>query len=107
MSQSCPVCKIPANFLFDAEDFNRKVTKEVFAYWHCPECELVFLPKIPDNLGEYYQDEYYEIPAIEKLCKIAEKNQYQIEMVKKYVSSGSLLEIGPAFGTFALQRFKF
>jgi len=38
-----------------------------------------------------------------KLKRVAKAERYKIEMVKKIVKSGTLLEVGPAFGVFAYQ----
>ena len=103
MNSACPLCKTDAKFLFNTKDHNEKITGQVFAYWKCLDCELIFLPDIPENLGKYYQESYYQIPSLENLSRIARVNKYQIEFILKFVPSGNLLEIGPSFGTFALQ----
>ena len=103
MNSACPLCKTDAKFLFNTKDHNEKITGQVFAYWKCLDCELIFLSDIPANLGEYYQESYYQIPSLENLSRIARVNKYQIEFILKFVPSGNLLEIGPSFGTFALQ----
>jgi len=103
MSSACPLCKTDANFLFSTKDHNEKITGQIFAYWKCSECKLIFLPDIPANLNEYYQESYYQIPSLENLSRIARVNKYQIEFILKFVTSGNLLEIGPSFGTFSLQ----
>jgi SAM-dependent methyltransferase len=46
---------------------------------------------------------YYAIPSLAKLKRIAGAERFKIEMIKKYVKTGALLEIGPAFGVFAYQ----
>jgi len=102
----CPKCKVAANFLFHTKDLNRKVTDKTFTYWQCPDCGLIFLPDIPEDLGRYYKEDYYQIPPLEKLSRNAQKLQYQVDMVRKFVTHGRLLEIGPAFGTFAYQAKK-
>jgi len=103
MSTACPICKTDAKFLFNTKDHNEKITDHNFSYWKCSDCGLIFLPDIPENLGKYYQENYYEIPSLEKLSQIARANEYQINFILKFVPSGNLLEIGPSFGTFAFQ----
>jgi 2-polyprenyl-3-methyl-5-hydroxy-6-metoxy-1,4-benzoquinol methylase len=103
MSIHCPLCNKEAHFLLETMDYNRKVTEETFTYGRCPACELIFLSEVPENLGDYYAEEYYEIPSPGKLEKTARSEQYRIEIVQKFVTSGRLLEVGPAFGIFALQ----
>jgi len=102
----CPKCKVAANFLFHTKDLNRKITDKTFTYWQCPDCRLIFLPDIPGDLGRYYKEDYYQIPPLEKLSRNARKLKYQVDMVRKFVTHGRLLEIGSAFGTFAYQAKK-
>ena len=103
MSPACPLCKTESYFFFDTKDHNEKITTQAFSYWKCLDCKLIFLPDIPENLSEYYQENYYEIPSLDRLSRIAKVNEYQIRYILKFITSGNLLEIGPAFGTFAIQ----
>jgi len=100
---SCPFCKKESKILFKTKDLNRKISQKEFAYFDCPDCKLIFLPEIPGDLGHYYNEKYYEIPPLGKLKKVANAERFKIELVKKFVMSGTLLEVGPAFGVFAYQ----
>jgi len=102
MPINCPHCGIGAGFLFDSKDTNRKISNEIFSYYRCPKCRLVFLPQIPENLGDFY-DDYHQIPTMEKLSQIAAREQFKIKMVLQFISKGKLLEIGPSIGVFAYQ----
>ncbi|MCK5608110.1 class I SAM-dependent methyltransferase [Candidatus Pacearchaeota archaeon] len=64
------------------------------------------MPEIPQNLEEYYGVEYYQIPSPAKLEKIAKAEYYKLDMIQKFVTTGRLLEIGPAYGVFAYQAKK-
>ena len=97
----CPKCGNESIFKFDTKDYNCRISDHIFSYRECIECSLIFLSNIPENLEDYYQDDYYEIPSKEKLIKIASKIEYQIEMIKTFTSKGRLLDIGSAFGAFA------
>jgi protein-L-isoaspartate O-methyltransferase len=98
----CPLCQQKAPFHFRTQDYNRRITNEEFKYYRCPTCKLVFLAPIPEDLGRYYPDGYYAIPgSVQRLDQIARRQRYQIDLVRKFVSSGPLLEIGPGFGVFA------
>lgn len=103
MSASCPFCHEPAVREFQIHDINRQVTAEQFSYFRCRSCGLLFLSPVPENLGSYYPDEYYDaVPwSRQRLDRIAEANRYQIEMIQRFVPAGRLLEIGPGYGTFA------
>lgn len=100
---TCPVCKKESNILFKTKDRNRKISQKEFDYFNCPDCGIIFLSEVPKDLGLYYGTSYYEIPSYEKLKKVAAAEHFKIEMVKKFARSGTLLEIGPAFGVFAYQ----
>lgn len=99
----CPWCHGTQVFLYDAVDENRRVSKTLFPYLRCSSCGVVTIAEPPSDLPRYYQDDYYEIPNVEKLSAIAEKNRCKIETVQKFLRSGRLLEIGPAYGVFAWQ----
>ena len=103
MSVTCPFCHEPAVHEFQTHDVNRQVTTEQFSYFRCQPCGLLFLSPVPENLGSYYPDEYYDaIPwSRQRLDRIAEANRYQIEMIQRFIPAGRLLEIGPGYGTFA------
>jgi SAM-dependent methyltransferase len=88
--------------MFVATDRNRKLGAEGFPYHRCPACRLVFLHPIPADLGAYYPPDYYPVPAsLEALRVAAGHEQFKLDLLSPYARSGSLLEIGPAFGNFA------
>ena len=97
----CPKCGNDSMIKFETKDYNCRISDHIFTYRECIECSLIFLSNIPENLEDYYQDDYFEIPSKEKLIKIASKIEYQIEMIKTFTSKGRLLDIGSAFGAFA------
>jgi len=103
MTIRCPNCNAKTSHLFSTRDVNRRVSAQTFAYRFCSACKLIFLPEIPSNLGDYYGDEYYQTPSFAKLKKVARAESYQLEMIRKFVKTGCLLEIGPGFGVFAYQ----
>ncbi len=83
---------------------NCKISDEIFDYYRCSSCGLIFLSPIPANLGKYYRSDYiaYSMPSsLEQLAAQAEKVRFRIELVQKFVSSGRLLEVGPSYGGFA------
>ena len=102
MAILCPLCKQNSRFSFQTKDINRKICDETFSYHQCPVCKLVFLPQIPENLGDYY-DDYYQFPTMEELAQTAFGECFKIEMVQKFATSGKLLEIGPSVGVFCYQ----
>lgn len=98
---NCPKCLGDSSLLFKTKDYNRRIINDFFSYRKCNKCSLIFLSNIPSNLGDYYKEDYYEIPSKDKLIKTANKIEYQVEMIKNHVSNGKLLDIGAAFGVFA------
>ena len=101
MIVTCPQCKHDTRLYFRTKDFNRKITQDIFHYYRCPSCGLIFLSPIPDNLGKYYPNNYYSVPSsINELAKAAEFERYKIDIVNQFASGGRLLEIGPAYGSF-------
>lgn len=79
------------------------MSSDSFDYFRCESCGLVFLANVPDDLARYYAGEYYAVPTLGELARIARKDRTRIDLVRRFVSSGRLLEIGPAFGVFAWQ----
>jgi SAM-dependent methyltransferase len=104
----CPRCKRKSRLYLCAKDLNRRISEEIFPYYRCPHCRLIFLYPIPENLADYYPPEYYFAPpsygahpTLELLKTFAEAERYKIELVQRFVPTGRLLEIGPSWGTFS------
>lgn len=106
MQIQCSFCGKDTKTLFKTRDWNRKISKEAFIYRQCPDCGLVFLSNVPDDLEAYYGDSYYPAPSFEKLKKVAFKESYQLAMILEFVKTGRLLEVGGGFGVFAYQAKK-
>lgn len=99
----CPLCCGKTQPRFTAIDENHRVSDVRFTYLKCSACQGIFLDKPPDDLGQYYQSEYYAIPPLERLQQVADKDRNKIDTVLQFAASGRLLEVGPAFGVFAWQ----
>lgn len=100
---TCPQCAQPSRLLFRAQDYNRRLSDEVFDYYRCQTCKFVFLSPVPRDLGRYYPAQYYEVPRSQaELAATAHKlQQWKIDLVQRHARKGRLLEIGPAYGLFA------
>jgi glycosyltransferase involved in cell wall biosynthesis/SAM-dependent methyltransferase len=105
---SCPHCRNTSPLYLQTKDLNRKISKEVFTYYRCPSCGLIFLFPVPENLNDYYPREYYFAPpsytaqpTIEQLKVLAEADRYKIELVQRFATTGRLLEIGSSWGAFS------
>lgn len=102
MKTLCPYCGAESQPWFTSKDYNRHVTTEVFHHYHCPECELIFISPVPENLGSYYPESYHFIPeSVNRLEKTSEQERYKIEIVQRFIKAGNLLEIGPSYGGFS------
>jgi 2-polyprenyl-3-methyl-5-hydroxy-6-metoxy-1,4-benzoquinol methylase len=88
---------------FIARDYNREVSQEVFRYAKCIQCGLVSLQNVPRDLGRYYQSGYHSLPTSDDAIEAGVLHeQYKIDLVRRFVSSGRVLEIGPSWGAFCL-----
>lgn len=101
MKKICSYCNTESGLYFRSRDYNRKITAVVFDHYRCPKCGLIFISPIPQNLGDYYPDQYYYIPeTVDFLEANSAHEQYKIEIIQRYVKQGRLLEIGPSMGCF-------
>lgn len=88
---------------FNARDYNRGVSEEIFRYSTCVRCELVSLQNVPPDLSAYYDSGYHLQPATDAAIEAGVLHeQYKIDLVKRFVPCGRLLEIGPSWGAFCL-----
>ncbi len=101
MKRVCPYCQTESKLYFCSKDYNRKITQERFDYYRCSQCKLIFIAPIPDELSHYYPDEYHSIPkSAEDLDAASKTEKYKIEIVQRFSEKGTLLEIGPSYGSF-------
>jgi SAM-dependent methyltransferase len=108
LDADCPRCGARSPFRFSAKDLNRRISEQTFDYYRCPCCRYIFLHPVPENLADYYPAAYYfappaytGYPTMEQIRTMAEEERYKIELVRRFVSAGRLLEIGPSWGTFS------
>jgi 2-polyprenyl-3-methyl-5-hydroxy-6-metoxy-1,4-benzoquinol methylase len=101
-TQSCPHCAGDAALAFHTRDYNRRLSDDRFDYYRCAACGLLYLDPVPSDLGRYYPANYYAVPtSLSQLASAAELERYKIDLVRQFVAGGRLLEIGPAYGSFA------
>jgi 2-polyprenyl-3-methyl-5-hydroxy-6-metoxy-1,4-benzoquinol methylase len=100
---ACGACGGPMAPFLATRDYNRRVSDTVFHYYRCGSCGLVSLMNVPADLGPYYAADYHALPASAAVIERAVRHdRYKIELVRRYVSGGRLLEIGPSWGAFCL-----
>lgn len=84
-------------------DYNRRVSDMEFRYSRCGRCGLVSLMNVLEDLAPFYAAEYHTLPRNDTEIELGvEHDRYKIELVRRYVSGGRLLEIGPSWGAFCL-----
>jgi SAM-dependent methyltransferase len=97
----CRQCGARAETAFRVGDLNRRVGDTVFGYARCTACSTTWLVDVPADLAPYYPPEYNIIArSVEELAEWAISERYKIEIVKRFRTSGRLVEIGPASGGF-------
>lgn len=98
----CSYCCTESEIYFHSRDYNRKISRVNFNHYRCPKCHLIFISPIPQNLGDYYPNEYYYIPeSVDFLEANLTHENYKIEIIRRFVEQGRLLEIGPSLGCFS------
>ena len=99
----CNACGAAMSAFLRTRDYNRTVSPDLFEYARCVRCGLISLVNVPQDLGPYYVSSYHTPPtSSEALESGVAHEQYKIELVRRYVPSGRLLEIGPSWGAFCL-----
>ena len=99
---ACRFCGGESEHAFDARDRNQRVSDEKFSYHRCLRCGTVFLHQIPRDLARYYPPTYYPpLPRYAELDQRAQAHKWRIDLVREYVSSGRLVEVGASAGFFA------
>jgi len=99
----CPACSNHGDAYISAPDYNRRLSPQVFAYFECTACKLIFCDPVPDDLGAYYTEDYYDLPAdlAAHGARARALQQWKIDTVLRFAQGGRLAEIGPAYGLFA------
>jgi SAM-dependent methyltransferase len=82
-------------------DLNRGVTDEEFRYDRCTRCGSLHLVNAPDDLAPFYAGEYFVLPSREQMAKLARAEAYKLDFLRRHVTSGRVVEVGPGFGVFA------
>ena len=85
-----------------ARDQNRRVTDEVFTYYRCGSCGVVFVDPMPRDLGRFYPAGYHRIPAsADELAPNEKHERFKLDAIGVTGGGRSLLEIGPSYGGFS------
>ena len=99
----CSACGGAMRPSLETRDYNRGVSSETFRYSTCERCGLNSLINAPQDLGRFYSSGYHLHPASNDALEAGVAHeQYKIDLVRQFVSSGRLLEIGPSWGAFCM-----
>lgn len=100
----CRTCNSQRQKVYlNAKDLNQAKSNESFTYYRCNDCGSLFIYPVPSNLSFYYGQDYpaYTLKNSREVESHTEYlEQAKLNIVKRYVSSGRLIEIGPAAGRF-------
>jgi|HubBroStandDraft_4_1064222.scaffolds.fasta_scaffold07249_5 SAM-dependent methyltransferase len=104
---SCPLCGGAGTHAFYASDRNREITEEHFSYARCETCATIFMVDVPADLGRYYEGDYYQFgPGGEPAWKTSKlrvrAEAYRVELLRRQIATGRLIEIGSGTGGFAM-----
>jgi 2-polyprenyl-3-methyl-5-hydroxy-6-metoxy-1,4-benzoquinol methylase len=102
VTPSCSHCGGACKLHFVTQDYNRRIGDEHFRHYQCTQCALLFIHPVPEDLGRYYPNDYYYVPeSIDFLDVNHGHEKYKIDIIRRFKTSGRLLEIGPSLGTFS------
>ena len=100
---ACPQCSGSSALFRSSTDVNNSATREIFHYYRCSLCDLVFMSNIPPDMSLYYRKGYQAIPrSVAALRKLADREKYRLHELLKLKTGGRLLEVGPWVGIFSI-----
>jgi 2-polyprenyl-3-methyl-5-hydroxy-6-metoxy-1,4-benzoquinol methylase len=97
----CPLCAGPAYHAFCSTDRNRGIPAGRFDYQRCANCGSYFLRPVPGDLARHYPMDYHAHPDRVELDRYASAEEPKLDLLRRAVESGRLLEIGPGTGLFS------
>jgi SAM-dependent methyltransferase len=105
-SARCPLCGEASRPFLTAGDRNREITAERFHYSRCGTCESVFMVDAPADLARYYAGPYHAFdadgaPEWTRNPALQEVERHRVELLRRHVSPGPLVDVGAGPGGFA------
>jgi 2-polyprenyl-3-methyl-5-hydroxy-6-metoxy-1,4-benzoquinol methylase len=99
---NCPYCDGVSAYLLSSCDVNRATNGDIFDYYRCLSCDILFLNPKPQDMGPFYKGGYQPIPkTLSRLRAMAKREDYRMKPLLTYKTRGRLLEIGPWIGLFS------
>tara|TARA_Y100001970_G_scaffold130723_1_gene161164 strand:- start:24199 stop:25086 length:888 start_codon:yes stop_codon:yes gene_type:complete len=98
-NNNCLFCQSKNIKTFKTKDYNRFTDELNFTFCYCFSCNCVSNLSKSIDLNIYYNNPLspYDIDDY-NYNKITNKNKYFLKLIKKFISKGKILEIGPGFG---------
>ena len=84
---------------FQANNYESK-SDELFDYFYCNDCKSISLRNIPNNIMNYYSNNYN---PFQSNLELDLKDKENIKLIKKFKYHNSILEIGVGNGNFLIQ----
>jgi 2-polyprenyl-3-methyl-5-hydroxy-6-metoxy-1,4-benzoquinol methylase len=82
-------------------DRNRRVSTHHYSLAHCGECGLLFVSDPPLDIAAYYTSDYHFVPKnIAELEEHLSSQQFKVDILRRFICSGEILEVGPSIGQF-------
>ena len=101
--QFCPQCSESSTLFRIGTDVNKGTTSELFAYYRCASCGLVFLANIPSDMAQHYRYGYQAMPrSLAELRNRSARERFRLNKLLEFKHTGKLLEIGPWIGIFSI-----
>ncbi len=94
-SQTCRICGEKGNFDTYLVQEMMQGTREEFEYFVCDRCQCLQIAEIPENLGDYYGENYYSF-------QVAENPDLKFE--KPVFKQTKVLDVGCGGGAWLLQK---
>jgi SAM-dependent methyltransferase len=99
---NCPYCEGVSAHLLSSSDVNRGTTADIFDYYRCLSCDILFLDPRPYDMSPFYKGGYQPIPkTLSRLRAMAKREDYRMKPMLNHKMHGQLLEIGPWIGIFS------
>jgi hypothetical protein len=105
-ARPCPLCGGDSAYALTAKDRNREASLESFTYNRCGNCHTVFMVDVPDDLARYYVGDYHGFgpdgtPEWAHNPTLLEVEAWRMEMLRRHVEPGSLIDVGAGAGAFS------
>lgn len=99
----CPNCSGVAEKQYRVGDLNQSMSKELFDYYKCNSCKLIFEFPVPGDLESYYGSEYcaYQQTTIDEIRNASKSDLEKLYVVQRFSKGNKLLEVGSGSGAFA------